>query len=75
MVGVREIGAAAGLNPALINLYFGSKAGLFREIARDAFGGGCVARTRLAKVLEHGRDVGQHRAMDAFEHELDRQAV
>lgn len=39
-VGVREIGAAAGLNPALINLYFGSKAGLFREIARDAFGGG-----------------------------------
>jgi AcrR family transcriptional regulator len=38
--GVREIGAATGVNPALINLYFGSKAGLFREIVSDAFSGG-----------------------------------
>lgn len=38
--GVREIGEAVGVNPALINLYFGSKVALFREVVRDAFNGG-----------------------------------
>jgi len=28
-VGIREIGAAAGVNPALISRYFGSKRNLF----------------------------------------------
>ncbi|MCH5144096.1 TetR/AcrR family transcriptional regulator [Desulfovibrio sp. UIB00] len=32
-VGIREIGAAAGVNPALISRYFGSKRNLFLEVA------------------------------------------
>lgn len=34
-VGVREIGAEAGVNCALVNRYFGSKLGLFREVLKD----------------------------------------
>lgn len=34
-VGVREIGAEAGVNCALVNRYFGSKLGLFREVLTD----------------------------------------
>lgn len=30
--GIREIAAAAGVDPALVNRYFGSKAGLFRSV-------------------------------------------
>ena len=37
-VGVREIAADAGIDPALVMRYFGSKEGLFREIAAQAFG-------------------------------------
>jgi AcrR family transcriptional regulator len=36
-VGVREIAADAGVDPALVVRYFGSKEGLFREIAAAAF--------------------------------------
>jgi AcrR family transcriptional regulator len=36
-VGVREIAADAGLDPALVARYFGSKEGLFREVAAQAF--------------------------------------
>ena len=32
-VGIREIGAEAGVNPALISRYFGSKRNLFLEVA------------------------------------------
>lgn len=32
-VGIREIGAEAGVNPALISRYFGSKKNLFLEVA------------------------------------------
>ena len=32
-VGIREIGAEAGMNPALISRYFGSKRNLFLEVA------------------------------------------
>jgi AcrR family transcriptional regulator len=38
--GVRDIGDAVGVNPALINLYFGSKEGLFREVLHAALDGG-----------------------------------
>lgn len=38
--GVRDIGDAVGLNPALINLYFGSKEALFREVLHVALNGG-----------------------------------
>lgn len=31
-VGIREIGAEAGVNPALISRYFGSKRNLFLEV-------------------------------------------
>jgi AcrR family transcriptional regulator len=34
-VGVRDIGAEAGVNCALVNRYFGSKLGLFREVLTD----------------------------------------
>lgn len=34
-VGVRDIGAEAGVNCALVNRYFGSKLGLFREVLKD----------------------------------------
>src|ERR1700742_3098044 len=37
-VGVREIAADAAVDPALISRYFGSKEGLFHEIAEHAFG-------------------------------------
>jgi AcrR family transcriptional regulator len=37
-VGVREIAADAAVDPALISRYFGSKEGLFQEIAQHAFG-------------------------------------
>ncbi|MDB5968033.1 MAG: transcriptional regulator [Hydrocarboniphaga sp.] len=37
--GVRQIGEAVGVNPALINLYFGSKGDLFREVASQALAG------------------------------------
>lgn len=33
--GVREIGSEAGVNGALVNRYFGSKLGLFREVLTD----------------------------------------
>lgn len=36
-VGVREIAAEAGSDPALIMRYFGSKEGLFRDVAAAAF--------------------------------------
>ncbi len=35
--GVREIAAAAGANPALVNRYFGSKEALFEEAVPTAF--------------------------------------
>ena len=35
-VGVREISADAGVNCALVNRYFGSKLGLFREVLSDS---------------------------------------
>ncbi|MFT4038476.1 MAG: TetR family transcriptional regulator [Thermomicrobiales bacterium] len=43
-VGVREIASMAGIDPALINRYFGSKEGLFRE----AIGGKFDMRTLFA---------------------------
>ncbi len=36
-VGVREIAARAGVDPALINRYFGSKQGLFSEVIGGKF--------------------------------------
>jgi AcrR family transcriptional regulator len=36
-VGVREIGARAQVDPALVIRYFGSKSGLFRAVAQEAF--------------------------------------
>ncbi len=36
-VGVREIGAMAGVNAALVNRYFGSKLGLFEAAVADSF--------------------------------------
>lgn len=36
-VGVREIAARAGVDPALINRYFGSKEGLFSEVIGSKF--------------------------------------
>ena len=35
--GIREIAGDAGVDPALVMRYFGSKEGLFREIASSAF--------------------------------------
>jgi AcrR family transcriptional regulator len=37
-VGVRDIAAEAGVDPALVIRYFGSKEDLFREVAAQAFG-------------------------------------
>jgi AcrR family transcriptional regulator len=37
-VGLREIAANAGVDPALVMRYFGSKEGLFRAVASQAFG-------------------------------------
>ena len=46
-VGVRDIAAKAGINPALVIRYFGSKDGLFAEAVTDAF--------RLGELLEGER--------------------
>ncbi|MCC2628726.1 MAG: transcriptional regulator, partial [Thermomicrobiales bacterium] len=36
-VGVREIAARAGVDPSLVNRYFGSKEGLFSEAVASKF--------------------------------------
>jgi AcrR family transcriptional regulator len=50
--GVREIGDAVGLNPALINLYFGSKEELFREVATQALAGGPLLQGSANELAE-----------------------
>lgn len=67
-VGVREIAARAGVDPALINRYFGSKEGLFseviggkldlRHIAGDDLGtlGETMLRTICKKKSDDGHD-------------------
>ena len=64
-VGVREIAAAAGVNAALVNRYFGSKLGLFREAVAEAFtvgdllvGDRATLGDRLARYLVRPRPSG-----------------
>lgn len=47
-VGLREIASGAGVDPALVIRYFGSKEGLFRAIVAQAFG--------AEEFLERGAD-------------------
>ena len=63
-VGVRDIGARAGVNAALVNRYFGSKLGLFEAAVADSFtvgnllvGDRATLGERLARYL-----VGRRRA-------------
>lgn len=49
-VGVREIAARAGVDPALINRYFGSKEGLFSEVIGGKFDLGHIAGDDLGTL-------------------------
>ncbi|HVX78244.1 MAG TPA: TetR family transcriptional regulator [Bradyrhizobium sp.] len=67
-VGVREIAADAAVDPALISRYFGSKEGLFREIAGQAFGAGKFLAdgieelpARVIRILTGEVDLGDWR--------------
>lgn len=51
-VGVREIAARAGVDPALINRYFGSKEGLFSEVIGGKFDLGHIAGDDLTTLGE-----------------------
>lgn len=64
-VGVREIAGRVGVNAALINRYFGSKAELFAEVVADSFtvrdllvGDRATLGERLARYLVAKRPVG-----------------
>jgi len=56
--GVREIGARAGANPALVNRYFGSKLGLFRTALDTALA--------VERITELGRKGLASRLADSF---------
>ena len=67
--GVREIAGAVGVNAALINRYFGSKAELFAEVVADSFtvgdllvGDRATLGPRLARFL-----VGRRPDTDRFD--------
>lgn len=69
--GVREIAGVVGVNAALINRYFGSKAGLFAEVVADSFtvgdllvGDRATLGSRLARFLVAKRPAG---AADRFD--------
>ncbi len=64
--GVRSIAADAGVTAALINRYFGSKAGLFAEVVDHAFalgdlvdGDRATLATRLARFMVFGKEGGE----------------
>jgi AcrR family transcriptional regulator len=61
--GVREIAADAGVDPAMVNRYFGSKEGLFAEVIEHAFdirylvdGDRATLAERLARKVVYGRE-------------------
>lgn len=56
-VGLREIASDAGIDTALIPRYFGSKEGLFREIAETAFGTHELASEGSAGLPKRARDM------------------
>jgi AcrR family transcriptional regulator len=64
-VGVREIAARAGVDPALVNRYFGSKEGLFSEAVASKFdlrqlleGDRATLGERLARYVLQKKAVG-----------------
>ena len=64
-VGVREIAARAGVDPALVNRYFGSKEGLFSEAVASKFdlsplldGDRATLGRRLAEYVLQKKPVG-----------------
>jgi AcrR family transcriptional regulator len=64
-VGVREIAARAGVDPALVNRYFGSKEGLFSEAVASKFdlrqlleGDRATLGERLARYVLEKKAVG-----------------
>ncbi len=54
--GVRDIAEAVGINPALINLYFGSKAELFRRVVADSLGHGEMMAGDLGELAHQWAD-------------------
>lgn len=54
--GVRQIAAEAEVNLAMINYFFGSKAGLLEEIVENFFTG---LKEIIARVLEEGWEPGE----------------
>jgi AcrR family transcriptional regulator len=74
-VGVREIAARAGVDPALINRYFGSKEGLFSEVIGGKFdlrhiAGddlGTLGETMLRSILKK-KSAGGHDPLRALLH-------
>jgi AcrR family transcriptional regulator len=71
-VGVRDIARDAGVDPALVVRYFGSKEELFREIADQAFGVEEFIRGGVAMVAENAErvlmsDVDERRWRSGFD--------
>jgi AcrR family transcriptional regulator len=56
-VGMRDIASAAGVDPALVIRYFGSKEGLFRNIAEQAFGATEFLKGGVAALAENAANV------------------
>ncbi len=62
-VGVRDIAADAGADPALLIRYFGSKEGLFRTVAAQAFG--------TEDLPDHGAGALAEHAVRHLSHAVD----
>jgi AcrR family transcriptional regulator len=56
-VGMRDIASAAGVDPALVIRYFGSKENLFREIAEQAFGAAEFLKDGVVGLAENTANV------------------
>ncbi len=73
-VGIREIAGDAGVDPALVMRYFGSKEKLFREIAASAFASADIlqgnstlfAERILQELLRRDDDEDWHQGYDPF---------